>query len=891
MNMLDLGGTPQLPGEKKSMEVRDLLNILWRRKWLILIPLMCAITIGGVLCRVLPKMYTSTATIFFKRPEYNVERTATEMIATYQSAFKDRARMLITDVAQQAKLQEVFEKQGLIDKTRPQSISGRVKSFLFGLDVSPGQSASITEQYEDARDNLTIEPREDRPAIAIEYSATDPITARNVCDEIAKMLEKAELGTGEQLSRQKDLYSSASSRATKALTDKSTEISNLKATAQQRRADPEEIRIMQARKDTLGESIRLLQSKIERDKGAASVLKLNWIPREKPKSPVPGAAPTPEETRDMLASEALKQIREWLDRNPDDPKATEVKEKTIPELRKRETIESQKIAKLLVELPRLQRERNDIKKLNEDLTKKITENRKNLEDVTKSLAELTDKGSDQGRTLERKRTDYEKEYTGLMDELMKNQAALTPILSDITEYKRLARLRGENIPEPEGSATGDEGPSLESLAKDDPVFKSILDRYFPKGLQGSPPEYIDAVKQFVTVETTIEKDTAQLNLLVKDENDQKDWIAEAIQNRSQLTKLEAEQKNLATAADTAQKNFDQAVQMENLWKRSHESGESADVKRYSADLPYVYSSPKFSIIMLLSIVGGIAIGASLTLLIEMTDHTIKRPTDLRKVVDRPILAAIPALDIGRFHTPDNLFFRTKRAVEADLESGILYDKNYVKDIRFRSIATEQIRKLRLNMQTPDGDRVRTILVTSALAGEGKSTVAANLAVAISQMIGEYVLLIDADLRRPDLQNFFGMPPKPGLTEYLEYDIDLKQLLVKTEFDKLTLLQAGRVPANSTELLSSDRMRHLVREVKSRYPDRYIIIDSPPMLSTSEPNVLASQVDGVILVVRAGMTPRELVEDVLESLDPDKVIGVVMNDVRSEAKRYYSPSYV
>ncbi|RKY26911.1 MAG: hypothetical protein DRP79_04095, partial [Planctomycetota bacterium] len=320
------------------------------------------------------------------------------------------------------------------------------------------------------------------------------------------------------------------------------------------------------------------------------------------------------------------------------------------------------------------------------------------------------------------------------------------------------------------------------------------------------------------------------------------------------------------------------------------NGEGADVKRFAASLPLVHSSPKFALIMVLAGVGGVVLGGALTLLAEMTDHTVKRPTDLRRIVDRPVLAAIPSLDIGRFHTPENLFFRTKRVVEADLESGMLYDRNYVREIRHRSIATEQIRKLRLRMNTTTGERVRTILVTSALAGEGKSTVAANLAVAISQMIGEHVLLVDGDLRRPDLHNFFGLPPKPGLAEYLEYDLDLSQLLVKTDFDKLTMLQAGKVPANSTELLNSEKMRHLIMEVKSRYPDRYIVVDSPPVLSTPEPDVLGSQVDGIVLVVRAGMTPREMVEDVLLSLNPDKVLGIVMNDVRSGVGRYYSPSY-
>jgi exopolysaccharide/PEP-CTERM locus tyrosine autokinase len=900
MNMLDIG-MPQLQGEKRGMEPADILRILWGRKWLILIPLMVAIMFGGVLCRILPKLYTSTSIIYFKRPEYAVENPSRDWAVSYQVMFKDRAQMLITDVTQQSKLEEVFEKQGLIDKSRPQSFMGRIRNFLFGID--PGKDPSVTEQFEDARDSLDIQPREDRPAILIKYTTTDAVTARNVCDEIGKLLEQAEQVSGERLKTQKETYNARCDAAKKALDDTQAKIRVLLTDAMNKRTDPQQLPTMYQKYETLGHDIQDLSQKINEDSFALQMQRIMLPTIERIKEtplveiPAPGKEQQPEE---QLWDKVIKDYEDYIKKNPDDPKSRKMGE-ALPALREKAREQNAKIDKLPIELPRLLAEQERINKHVDDNSKLGREKAAKIEEISKTLIDedkkraandSSAKSMEEIDTLRKQKGTLEDESKALMAEIAKDQRTLRGMLSDIKEYKALAQLTGYKVPEPDKTKTPEGGGTPENPEEQNAALNALLKDYFPNGVpQNINPDWLDVVRKIVSLDAAIKRNIDNLDLLKKQQTEQNDKINEAIKTQGKLDELRAKEKNDETAYGKAQALLEAAIAIENLWNRSHESGENADVRRYPAELPLVNSSPKFGIIMLLAIVGGMVIGGALTLLAEMTDHTIKRPTDLRRFLDRPVLASIPALDIGRFHTPENLFFRTKRAVEADLESGILFDKNYVKDIRFRSIATEQIRKLRLSMQTPDGERIRTILVTSALAGEGKSTVAANLAVAISQMIGEYVLLIDADLRRPDLHNFFGMPPKPGLSEYLEHDIDLKQLLVKTEFEKLTLLQAGKVPANSTELLSSDRMHHLVREVKSRYPDRYIILDSPPVLSTSEPNVLANQVDGVILVVRAGMTPRELVEDVLGSISPDKVMGVVMNDVRTEAGKYYSPSYV
>ncbi|MDY6793069.1 MAG: polysaccharide biosynthesis tyrosine autokinase [Thermodesulfobacteriota bacterium] len=230
------------------------------------------------------------------------------------------------------------------------------------------------------------------------------------------------------------------------------------------------------------------------------------------------------------------------------------------------------------------------------------------------------------------------------------------------------------------------------------------------------------------------------------------------------------------------------------------------------------------------------------------------------------------------------------------------DKNLVSFFEPESFEAEQFKHLRTNILFPvSGRRPRSIMVTSAVPGEGKSFVASNLAVSIAQNIDQHVLLMDCDIRKATIHNNFGFDDVAGLTEYLSKDMSLSSLLLKTEINKLTILPGGKHPHNPAELMSSNQMSKLLKEVTSRYSNRYIIIDSPPPHLTSETSVIARQVDGILLVVKAGSTSRELVKELLEMMGKEKVIGVVVNwfDMRSmkysgygkhsRYKKYYGKS--
>ena len=196
-----------------------------------------------------------------------------------------------------------------------------------------------------------------------------------------------------------------------------------------------------------------------------------------------------------------------------------------------------------------------------------------------------------------------------------------------------------------------------------------------------------------------------------------------------------------------------------------------------------------------------------------------------------------------------------------------------------SVAAEQYRILREKVRTLRQETsLRAITVTSPLKHDGKTMIAVNLAIALALGGDEEVVLIDGDLRSPDVHKYFGVRRYPGLADYLtdRSDGDLSSYVRNTRFPGLMVLPAGNTTDLAGELLAKDRMKSLLEEVQSAYPACQIIIDSPPVLATSDPLVLAREVGGVIMVIRAGQTRREYLKKAVEILNSSKLIGVVLN---------------
>ena len=217
-----------------------------------------------------------------------------------------------------------------------------------------------------------------------------------------------------------------------------------------------------------------------------------------------------------------------------------------------------------------------------------------------------------------------------------------------------------------------------------------------------------------------------------------------------------------------------------------------------------------------------------------------------------------------------------------------WNDRLVQAVNLSNEVVESFRILRskILMSHQEGPTIRTIMVTSVLPQEGKSFVTANLGVVLAQGVDQHSLLVDCDLRLPTLAGLFGIFYNRGLADYLKNKTDIATLICKTSMDKLSVLASGVPPVNPAELLGSDRMNELVCELSTRYPDRFVIFDSPPLKVASESMVLAQAVDGVILVVRQGISSRLLIREAIESIGREKIIGVVFKSY-SYSAGYYS----
>jgi succinoglycan biosynthesis transport protein ExoP len=200
-----------------------------------------------------------------------------------------------------------------------------------------------------------------------------------------------------------------------------------------------------------------------------------------------------------------------------------------------------------------------------------------------------------------------------------------------------------------------------------------------------------------------------------------------------------------------------------------------------------------------------------------------------------------------------------------------------------SPAAEEYRLLRTRLESRDtGRRTQLLLITSPRVGEGKTTTSANLALTMSREFQSKVVLVEADLRRPTLASRFGIRPEPGLVEVLAGAANLDEALVTVPGHSLVLLPAGLAAPRSTELLASSLMQRVIDDLRGRF-DR-VILDTPPV-TLADTHVLARIADGLIVVVRAGVTTRPAVESALAGLDRQKLLGIVLNEVEDKPEGY------
>ncbi len=272
------------------------------------------------------------------------------------------------------------------------------------------------------------------------------------------------------------------------------------------------------------------------------------------------------------------------------------------------------------------------------------------------------------------------------------------------------------------------------------------------------------------------------------------------------------------------------------------------------------TTPSLTKTLVFSLALGIFLGFALALLLEVLDDTIRRPEDLTRDADLRFLGIIP--------------WTGEEIIEL-----IMVDTP-------KSPPAEAFRTLRsnINFSTLD-DPPKTILVTSAGAAEGKSMMCANLAVAFAQ-VGNSVLVLDTDLRRPTQHKLFGADPSVGLTNVLVGELSVEQAIQDTEVENLRILPSGPLPPNPAEMLDSARMNALLEELADEAD--LILLDSPPAIMLTDALVLASRVDQTLIVAGAGEVTRDAFDEMVRLIRHARgnILGTILNKLKLTASDYY-----
>jgi succinoglycan biosynthesis transport protein ExoP len=349
-----------------------------------------------------------------------------------------------------------------------------------------------------------------------------------------------------------------------------------------------------------------------------------------------------------------------------------------------------------------------------------------------------------------------------------------------------------------------------------------------------------------------------------------------------------------------------------LLEKLKETGVSSSLKATNIRVvdpaypPKKFARPRILLDLSITLIVGMCLGIAAAFLQEHLDNTLKSSEDIERFLQIPSLGAVPAMELSANPRRLHGFQNNVAVLEAGKPNGHNgsngnngskngtrlappWNRIEVQDGggHPHGALAEAFHGLRTSVLLSTAKRPpATLLVTSAQQGEGKTTVAANLAASLAQL-GDSVLLIDADLRRPSLQKFFQVSRSTGLVNYLTGDSDWRTLVWQAAPIGVSVLFCGPVPPNPADLLSSEYMRSLIREASKEY--KFVVLDSPPLLNLSDSRILATLVDGVILVVGGGTTPRELVQRAyLSAVDAGShVIGAMINFADVKNDYYYS----
>lgn len=424
-----------------------------------------------------------------------------------------------------------------------------------------------------------------------------------------------------------------------------------------------------------------------------------------------------------------------------------------------------------------------------------------------------------------------------------------------------------------------------AVFKDDPLIGSMATRLTELEVQKRAlvSENTESHPQVKAVQSQIDQiqkklqstyETSKLNLAKQETSIQQ----QLLQYEAKMRTLPAAERDLARLMRLSKVNAD--IYMFLLQK--HEEARIAKASTISnikvvdpAITPDNPVKPQKKKNLLLGLLVGLMFGVGAAFFMDYLDDTIKDEEEAKRALGWPLLAMIPAIESS-----------------GDIASTSRASRLIVQHMPKSSVA-EAFRGLRTAIHFSSLKRdTKVVMITSSFPGEGKSTIAANLALTFAQA-GNRVILIDCDLRRPSMNTIFEQPRSPGVTEVLAGDVLLSEALHTTDIDNINLLTAGTIPPNPAELLCSDNMRDLLVGLREAYD--IVIIDAPPVIPVTDAPLLTAFTDMVVVVLESGRIPikaAQRMKELLQSVQAP-VAGFVLNDrtaLFSETYGYYGKGY-
>lgn len=501
------------------------------------------------------------------------------------------------------------------------------------------------------------------------------------------------------------------------------------------------------------------------------------------------------------------------------------------------------------------------------LQKKIEEIRQKVE--TSEMKVQKYKEENQIISIEEKETITAQRLNELNQQLMDAQVKRVEAETRYMNLKKLSR-------EPEMIQSTQEviGNSFIQSLKAQEValekeYAQMSEKYGPKH-----PQLVRLRSQLDEIRHRISLEVRKIINSIKTEYEVAKAREETIRNAFEEMKNEAQDFNKQSVEfGVLKRQAESDRQMyEILLKRLNEASVGEDIQAVNVrivDRAVVPSSPvkpRKLLNIALSILIGLGLGVGFAFFFEYLDNTFRTPDDVEEALSIPFLGIVPEIKLK----------------EGESET----DRDLAVQKKPRSTFAEAFRSIRTNLLLSSAEhKPGVILITSPGPYEGKSLTAINLALILVQT-GERVLLIDGDMRKPRVYKVFGLDDSKGLSTLLTGHSDIKEVVFESAIPYLYLLPSGPNPPNPAELLGSGKMAEIIAELRKKF--EYVIIDSPPLIAVTDSVVLSTIVDGVVIILKAGQTTKELAKRAHKNLKEinAKIIGAVLNEVDFERDRYY-----